>query len=52
MISPSCSAFFLLNASNTFFKSSLSIPPIFYRPPHVDNAIMGALIFLRCYSFF
>ena len=52
MISPSCSAFFLLNASNTFFKSSLSIPPIFYRSPHVDNAMMGALLLLSCYIFF
>src|SRR5659263_289332 len=30
IISPSCSAFFLLNASNTFFKSSLFMSPIFY----------------------
>jgi len=52
MISPSCSAFFLLNASNTFFKSSLFMPPILCRPPHVDNAMMGTLIFLRCYIFF
>lgn len=32
MISPLCSAFFLLNASNTFFKSSLLMSPIFCAP--------------------